>query len=732
MPSLPSQPHPCFTPPTGSTPYYGQPVPFPHASIGLQNRIAVLETQLTHIQAEKAAIQDATRYLLETVAANSRTGTSHINRSDQELYLLKLHLALARKENHRLKAKLRNNVQSKASKFNTRQGMAKGVVIVDQRCKRSGSDGPSCADSPMGDLLGGAIPLSIIEQYPAVSSSSTDPSYDKSRPRSETSEDDWSSSESECDSVSPGKFLKNSPSSPKLQEGDRKDAANGVTPGPCLTENIPAEASSSSKLRLPYVQYFSSSSIETRAGSTRHAEERLKAGSNLQVFALLVSDQWQAILTYVATFQGPTSSPRHDQSSDLDTQAFVKATGQSATNENHTRQVSIPKLTASSGGPASVIIGPHVPRERCEQFVSPVPLSGSAWQSDSFTPSGSSADDRRAVCNHKNIVNPEKRATDSEWRRGDGIFTTLAERDNAISINRREAGAKDLAFPDLFRYGIRYDPHPTEQDVYRTVVIGDLPVAITLEALLQKVRGGSVISAKLCDTLSITGSYTALVTFIRESAASGYEDFAALHPVHFGGQVAKVSMLSTPTWPLTMRLRTAIFDHHHTRCLEVPNFPRHISPLSLRRDLRVCSSTEYDMIEHLAMRDDNVLELRFCSINAAGKAFGILTSYRTYSQCQVKFSSDPCDLPLKTMLDQEQPELPSDGYKGIVAIDNDVNADHFADDEGVNEEEDYFEVDQADCREQDDRNAAEVDHGISPLGLEDAGDDDTLKRSLLD
>lgn len=176
-----------------------------------------------------------------------------------------------------------------------------------------------------------------------------------------------------------------------------------------------------------------------------------------------------------------------------------------------------------------------------------------------------------------------------------------------------------------------------------------------MTALLDKVRGGIIISAKLLNTTTITGSNTALITFLHERAAMLFEDYAMQHSLTFAGHRVKVELLSKPTWPTSIPLKKAIYDHGHTRCLTVRNFPRNISPEALRRDLHVCSVMVTDRIESMCMRTDSVLELRFESIWTAGKAYGILTSWRVYRQCKVEFSPDPCAQPLDILNKQTDP-----------------------------------------------------------------------------
>lgn len=228
----------------------------------------------------------------------------------------------------------------------------------------------------------------------------------------------------------------------------------------------------------------------------------------------------------------------------------------------------------------------------------------------------------------------------------DKLFSSAGERHTAIQINRNVAGPEDLRFPDLFRYGIHYMPSLQQSNTLRTISIMNLPPEISRSKLLSSIRGGIIVSVDLLDTMSITGAFSALVVFLHGQDALAFIDFVAETALYFSGQKACVKLLTTPSWPLSLSLNTAIFQHHHTRCLELFNYPRSITPAMLRKDLRLHQALTYDAIERIQMRPDNVLEIRFLSIQAAGKAYGKLTSMRTYKQCRVVFAKDPCSLPL--------------------------------------------------------------------------------------
>ena len=237
------------------------------------------------------------------------------------------------------------------------------------------------------------------------------------------------------------------------------------------------------------------------------------------------------------------------------------------------------------------------------------------------------------------------------------IFPSSWERERAIHNHQQQTGSQDLRFPGLFRYGIRFAPSRHDRDVYRTVVICDLPSNLTMTTLLEQVRGGLVIEAKILNTQSITGKNTGWIAFRREAAAMAFEEHSKQHPIIFKGKQVLVTALATPTWPVPVMLQKAITHHNHTRCLEVHHFRRQISPTALRRDLRICGALAWDAIEHMKIRADGVLELRFSSVRYAGQAFGILSCFREYRDCVACFVSDPCAQPLQAPVSDRPPGL---------------------------------------------------------------------------
>ena len=227
------------------------------------------------------------------------------------------------------------------------------------------------------------------------------------------------------------------------------------------------------------------------------------------------------------------------------------------------------------------------------------------------------------------------------------------DRATAVLINRRNtwAGARDVPCPGFFKHGIRYVPRPIEQDFYRTVVISRLPLSVTMEALLEKVRGGMLIDAKLLNTANLTGSNTALVTFLHEHSALSFEDHAKNYPIVFTNVFAQVAVIPTPTSPIPNDLRTSI-EEGRTRCLEIHRLPPNISLQNLRQELTDSPVMKSTSLEYMRLRADGVLELRFSSITAAEYSSTFFRKTLRYRGCTIQCVPDPCAQPLETLLEQ--------------------------------------------------------------------------------
>ena len=234
------------------------------------------------------------------------------------------------------------------------------------------------------------------------------------------------------------------------------------------------------------------------------------------------------------------------------------------------------------------------------------------------------------------------------------IFDTAQDRENAVRINRlsSQSGERGISYPDFFKHGIHYIPNFYEQDLHRTVAISGLSPSVTMKSLLEQVRGGMVVDAKLLDTAKITGSKTALVTFLHEYSAMAYEEHARQHPIVFSNALAQIAVVATPTWPMAFTLRSGIEKSGHTRCFEVHSFPRNISLTAVSQELTSSPVMKSNSLECVRLGKDGVLGLRFSSIRAAVRASTMFSKASRYRGCTVKYIPDPCAQPLETLLDQ--------------------------------------------------------------------------------
>ncbi len=201
---------------------------------------------------------------------------------------------------------------------------------------------------------------------------------------------------------------------------------------------------------------------------------------------------------------------------------------------------------------------------------------------------------------------------------------------------------------EFYTYGIRFHPiQPT--NVYRTVVITELPPTITLSLLLVRVRGGPIYSASLLNTQSITKSTSAMIVFMTETAVRVFVDYVRRHPLLFLGKPAQVTLLGTPTWPIP----EAIASWNHTRCIIVGPIPAQFGVHSTLRDFED-KVFGRGTVENVRLDDDRILHIRFTSVLAAVGAtrkITVLPAYRGF--LHVNFEPDPCAQPL--------PELPQQG-----------------------------------------------------------------------
>ncbi|TAQ88119.1 hypothetical protein B7494_g3587 [Chlorociboria aeruginascens] len=202
---------------------------------------------------------------------------------------------------------------------------------------------------------------------------------------------------------------------------------------------------------------------------------------------------------------------------------------------------------------------------------------------------------------------------------------------------------RDVHIPDVFIYGVQYRPALEDSNLFRTVLISNLPKDIELRDVLARVRGGIVYSSILADTTSITGSMSALVIFVQEAHAEAYISYASDHPLHFGlsNTQATVTLIDTPTRPTGPRIRR-ILELEQSRKLMIPSFPQYYSLSRLQNELACGNKYRAASLLELYIDEHQTLHLEFSSVSSASSAFGILSSREIYRYLGAHFVPDPC------------------------------------------------------------------------------------------
>lgn len=221
----------------------------------------------------------------------------------------------------------------------------------------------------------------------------------------------------------------------------------------------------------------------------------------------------------------------------------------------------------------------------------------------------------------------------SSQRRDDRPFNNRAGHTSRCEADYVKFNTQSLA----------YKPRLEDKDTYRTVIINNLPVGISLAEVMEKVCGGTIYSAQLLDTSAISASMTVMVVFVQESSAKDFASFAKVSSLTFQERKAHITLLLSATWPIPVWLQRPIFVSRYTRCILMRDVPRHVTPFVLQAQLRLDRELEHDWVEYVRKLPDGSMQIVFENIKAAASAFAFLTSSMMFRACRISFSKDPCD-----------------------------------------------------------------------------------------
>lgn len=224
-----------------------------------------------------------------------------------------------------------------------------------------------------------------------------------------------------------------------------------------------------------------------------------------------------------------------------------------------------------------------------------------------------------------------------------GVFESQEEEVSAAQYGTTHHNVfKGVYDNSFFQWGLRYIPTTGHDNIFRTVVIDELPKTATLDRILPQIRGGAIFSASLLDTSTITGCPTAMITFIHQDGAVNFLRRFARDGFYIGFSRAQVRPVPTPTYLMAAETKTQIYRLGRTRCLLVLARQK-----ALKKEIHqvLSQSRLRQYVECFGERDpDGEITIRFHSVRMAGVAFMMLATDPKLKGVVVKPAADPCSL----------------------------------------------------------------------------------------
>lgn len=219
--------------------------------------------------------------------------------------------------------------------------------------------------------------------------------------------------------------------------------------------------------------------------------------------------------------------------------------------------------------------------------------------------------------------------------KGCSVFDDQEEEADALYYPNNLLSRVLLSNRLVFQYGLRYIPSMTETNVYRTVMIENLPANISLNQVLLNVSG-EVYSSRLFDTRAITGYNTAIVVFLLESEARNFVKKSE-EGLHVGSALAKVALVNTPTYPMPAEMDNLV-NKGYSRCLVV-------SDVSTTTQKDICGvlkrSAYHSYIERVkAGPSAGQVTIRFHCIKSAAAVLSLLQGHPSFRKCSVSFMKE--------------------------------------------------------------------------------------------
>ncbi|KAL9049986.1 MAG: hypothetical protein Q9162_006901 [Coniocarpon cinnabarinum] len=252
---------------------------------------------------------------------------------------------------------------------------------------------------------------------------------------------------------------------------------------------------------------------------------------------------------------------------------------------------------------------------------------------------------------------------------------TTPELDSSGHDNNGSRNADDPSYPNDPKVRAIYDnpdaPRFSPRDIsghLRTVIVTELPATVTLKELAGKVCGGLVVSMVLLDTKSTCGSVSAMVQFFEETAARDFVKHCLREPLTFMSSSARVSLLHTPTIPVSTLTYGNIVNHGATRRLVVKSCPPRLSIHYICTKLSPHDHPGMHGILEVFENAQRFIYITFNSIDKATFARDRLNRFSVFRPAQAHFQKDPCDTPCTALSPRETSATASIGLEHPKAL----------------------------------------------------------------
>ncbi|RJE26619.1 hypothetical protein PHISCL_01033 [Aspergillus sclerotialis] len=219
--------------------------------------------------------------------------------------------------------------------------------------------------------------------------------------------------------------------------------------------------------------------------------------------------------------------------------------------------------------------------------------------------------------------------------KGPSVFDDEQEELEAVVRYTNQIARRPPSDIWILQYGLRYMPAKGDNNAYRTVKVELPSSAITTNQILSQICI-EIYSIILLNTFQLTGSNTAIITFIRQTDAISFLK-STKSGLRIGYHMARVLPVNTPTYPVSLEMNRRICRDGYTRCLMVCNQRTTVKD-EVQRILRKSACRSYiEEIEEGCMMGQ--VYIRFHSIKMAALAFEILKRHPDFGfrGCKIRF-----------------------------------------------------------------------------------------------